>query len=1310
MLQTGQLKLRGEFVVTYVAGMTGNEVRTFRCGTTIGRALEAFGAPDEGNFRAFVGGDFVSDRDGWRNITPGPGDIVAIRHVPQWDLIYYAIIILAVVASVVSLVLSLTAKQPERDSQSRFDSPTLRGARNRVAPHEPIPRVYGKMRFHPPLGAYTYTEVTGGDHYLRCLFVAGYGPLAIDVADMRIGETPLLDFEDVEVEVRPGELTDPEITLYPAQVTQDEANATIYNPGMSTEDLVLGEAPGAVGWVTRTSDENTDEIGLEIFFPAGLGYVSAKGKNRTHPLEFVIEYRPVGAGPWFPVPLSVMRLSSPLRKGTVEHALTDGHFSIEQIRFGSFVTGINFSVFPRGQYEVRVKNVFNRGITEGRTDSVVGECRLTVVKSFRNEAPWTRPGIALIALRIKATDQLQGTIDDFSIIARSKLPTWNGSVWTAPVETRNAAWIYADILRGSANPDPIADELIDAARLADWAAAIEAHTVPDELGNPQLNPMYFDGIFDFRTTVYRTLSDVAAAARATPHMRDGLFSVIFDYDKSAEPPVQMITPKNIVRGSFIGRKVFIEEAEGYRIGFKNAAKDYGDDEVLVFSPGFDASTARIYEKIEWLGITDQDRVIDETRYLIASRRHRPEVFRFEMDIENIVFERGDLVLFAHDVPLLGLAYGAITDVAFTGGGDVESITLDEECTFVFGTSYGVRIRRHQSTFDVIDSVAVVNPSVGDDVTTKVLTFVTPLDSADAPTPGDHASFGELGVETKRCIVKSVTPQQDLTAVVELEDEAPAIFQDLTEEIPVYDPGINRPRDVAPYPPEILEVYGDYVDVFVTIRLVSGFGRAVSRYEVQIRKSTPVGEWEDVPNVPAGGLVTATIVGLDLDVWYDVRVRTVGTNGLPSTWTVWPPFYHASRAVDIDRYVISNLTVENAIDGIGTFVGSDAVIRWELALADGVDVDPLSDTFGGSVIAETEASRFEGYAVRVSEAIFDEALGVYVSGQVVHEALVSSKTFSYTYDLNKDTGGPRRAAFIEVAAQIGGLRTPYSQVFVSNPPPAVPDLVSLSGIQGSRLEIELAGATDDADWDGYLVWVSPDSGFIPSLDTLLFKGKLDGVLIIPTVPGATYYVRYASFDKFSSDPVTLNVSAELSVTTGSIPGSVLQLYDLAVPRGGVDTIPFQATGGTSSPPNAWFSSPRTHHIKAHEDVAFVASYDGVLEVSYESWIIVDLTVAPTGAFVGKDLVVSYSVDSIEDPIDHLMLYRVRLNNVQLPELDSEDESVPDGYLRITGTGYIDVEAGRTYYISTWICIDVTASGVSSVTSWYDSLVMRQVTEA
>ena len=1251
------------------------------------------------------------------SIEPSGEETVVVRIVPATVVL----LVIVLVATIVNLVLTLTQKQPGRDTASRFDSPILRGTRNRVAPHEPIPRPYGRYRFRPPLGAYSYTEVIGVDHYLRALFVVGYGPLEIDQADMRLGETPLSQFDGVEIEIRPGELTDPPITLYPNQVTQQDVNIQLV--------ASAGDTGQPTGPHTLTTDDNTDEVGIELLFPEGIGNTTRKGERQALIQYFRIEVRTSPAGVWGDVPRSALRLSS--MASITETWESVGQVKVQGTRVGLFPVGINFNLTPRGIFDVRIT-----ALNPLDGSFPLGEVQWRSLKSFRNEAPFTLKGVALVAMRIKASDQISGTIDDFSLIARSKLATFNGSIWTAPVETRNAAWIYADILRGSANPDPIDDSLIDGPRLKEWADMIDAHTTPDENGIPQLNPMYFDGVFDFRSTIYRALSDVAAMARGSPHMRDGLYSVVIDHDRTNDPPVQMITPRNIAKDSFVGRKVFIEEAEGYRVGFQNSAKDFGDDEIVVFSPGFDASTARIYEKLEWFGITDANRAVDETRFSIFSRRYRPEVFRFETDVENIAFERGDLVVFGHDVPLLGIAYGRISSVLHIPDpypGVITQVTLDEECEFIFGTSYSVRIRRHQSILEVMDAVSVVNPTTltSGPVKTTTIVFTTPIVFGDAPVVGDMVSFGEAGIETRRCIVKSISPQNDLRAVVELEDAADVIFQDLTDPIPEYDPGINRPSDLPPLAPRILSAAGDFTNILVVIQMVSAHARAVSGFEVQVRThDTEVGEWMDVPGVSSGGVVTVVISGLELDRTYDVRVRAVGPLGLASEWVERTGIFHASHLIETDRFYIGGLHLDNASgNDLDLFYGADVKISWYFGATGPLEFgDPLSDEPASSPTAFSTTNRFEGYRVRVREATFDTVQQAWAPGPVIREDLIQQESYVYSYATNVQDGGPRRELFFEVEAQLSNFVSTTKRQLALNPAPALPQFISVSGL-GNTINLKIAQGSADADWSGFLVWRSLDSGFAPERATLVFKGRIDEQLAIPAVPGQTYYLRYASYDVFSEDPAALNVSDEVIVAVQGSPGAVNEVADsLATRFDGNPFGPYALGDGTGPPGMFAFVRPGWKYVMMHQ-IRYDATVNGFLIIDWDNGFYENNTVSNQHDVV-MSLGIYYTVGSTpQDKSAHIPL--VILNGsfgflyqvLPCPLPNPSDGSFPYIWPPVASsppaatfpmTAMLEVVAGQSYYFYCWSFIRSFEGefgiNFNELYLVHDFLVLRQVLNA
>lgn len=155
----------------------------------------------------------------------------------------------------------------------------LTGTKNQILPFGTLPQVLGRHRIFPPYAARPFTEVVGDDNYLRCLFTCGLGPLAL--SDLKIGETPLDNFQDVDVDIRYGYPDDLPIEGFPADVYEDALSIPLDS-----------------GFVQRTSQPNATEISLEWTFPDGVAAYFKDGTNFAWELQLPVEYRLVGAVSW----------------------------------------------------------------------------------------------------------------------------------------------------------------------------------------------------------------------------------------------------------------------------------------------------------------------------------------------------------------------------------------------------------------------------------------------------------------------------------------------------------------------------------------------------------------------------------------------------------------------------------------------------------------------------------------------------------------------------------------------------------------------------------------------------------------------------------------------------------------------------------------------------------------------------------------------------------------------------------------------------------------------------------------------------
>jgi len=158
---------------------------------------------------------------------------------------------------------------------SNLDTPKsqliLQGGANTQNPFGSIPVVLGRFRYTPPLAAENYSDLQASDSYLRMVVCWGYGPLA--VSDLRLGDTPLTSFQEVEYATLGDYSADSsaEITsfnnIYGRDVSQDIVNATLESDGTSSGSP----------WTTQIVSGQSTQIIVSIHFPEGLRAMQLDG-------------------------------------------------------------------------------------------------------------------------------------------------------------------------------------------------------------------------------------------------------------------------------------------------------------------------------------------------------------------------------------------------------------------------------------------------------------------------------------------------------------------------------------------------------------------------------------------------------------------------------------------------------------------------------------------------------------------------------------------------------------------------------------------------------------------------------------------------------------------------------------------------------------------------------------------------------------------------------------------------------------------------------------------------------------------------
>ncbi|MGY5791904.1 host specificity factor TipJ family phage tail protein len=863
-----------------------------------------------------------------------------------------------------SLAINALFPVAKQDSQVADNTTTLYsigGAQNESQQYGAVPEIFGVHRVSPPYAAGSYTEIVGDDQYLRMLFCVGYGPIA--VSDLQIAETPINKYEGASVEI-----TENHTVQWPSIYTRP-----VYEEAVS---VLLDYASS---WVQRTTAENIDEISVDVSFPNGVYQIrSSNGQRVNYLVGIEIQYAVAGSGAW--VGLGVLNVTAA---------------SAQAIRRSLAVA------VTRGQYDVRMRKYTTDNPT---VDDTVSETAYwTAVRgrrNYENTINFSKP-LTLIALRIKATNELNGTVNQLNCIASPRIRSWNGSTWVANQITRNPADHFRQALQGNANARPAADSAIDLEIIQDWHAFNVA------------NGFTYDKVCSDQVSVYDRLTEIAAAGRASVSFRDGKWGVVWDV--AGSEIVQHFTPRN--SSGFSSVRAYADLPHGFRVNFINRTNNYLNDERVVYDDGYSAANATKFEGIDFPGVTDPKLIWKHGRYHIAQLRLQRETYSLTTDFEHLVCTRGDRVRVNHDVVLWGL--GAARVKAVSAGG----VTLDDTLPMESGKTYSMRFR-------LADGSSLVRTVAGLDGEFTDFTF---SDTGGLPAVGDLVQFGENGMESVVLRVKSITPQADLSAKLELVDDAPAILTADTGTIPEFVTGMPPLVDYRSYTPTALSaVESIWTTAPPTSTLSLSWAAPdvgkVTEYIVQYAvKGT--GNWSPSTTV---GSPQVDLRGLEAGS-YNVRIRAVFSNDQLSGWlnAVVNATIFSTAPADVTGFAIA-------------VTGDLATLQWD---------------------AVPESTGVSHYEIRYSPV--PSALVTWQSATLLRSPVVGSQA----------QVPPLLGTYLIKAISYSGLQSLNPAVIVNT----IDGLTAFNAVEEVEEEAPFPGAKDGTSFDGASLRLGGASDFFAPTD-------------------------------------------------------------------------------------------------------------------------------------------------------------------------------------------------------------------------------------
>jgi hypothetical protein len=860
----------------------------------------------------------------------------------------------------------------------------ISGWRNSLRQDEPIPFPLGQHRYAPPFAAGSYTEIVGDDQYIRGSFCFGYGPL--EISDLKLGDIPLSEYKDVELEVREGRSDDLPLSLYPQQVLEDPASIELLRPlprddagevvkavtaGITTEDIAGGiETP-----IKRFTATDTKDASVIIAMPSGLFRITGGGSVQNQTVEVRIRQRAEGAQDWIDV-----------------ETLT-----IIAAKRETFFRQYTWELPFRGRWEIEV----TRMTVESVETQVSDRTTLAAIQSIRPEYPINiNKPVALVALRIRATHQLNGSLGNLNAIVQryGKIYDADTSSWIEGL-SRNPATAYLAALTGPASAFPVPESEIDFDQIADWYAWCT------EKG------LKYDHVHERSETLRDMLSAICAAGRASPR-HDGLkWGVVIDRVETSV--IDHINPRN--SSDFQWHRSYFEPPHALRVTFLDETNDYNQAERIIRWPDY-TGTITLTEAMPLQGKTDPNEIWIEARRRMYELIHRPDTFTAIQSGAARTATRGDLVMGSFDV--LDKAQTA-TRVKSVRDGLIE---VDELITIHAGVDYGIRFRKFDDPEDTI-GVSHVIAVTGAQNETRLLRA---LNSHVTPDVGMLVHFGPMATESLAFKVRGIESGENFSSVLNLVAAAPIIDELTDMEIPpLWNGRVGAPANVtfgAPTQPKFTSILhgisgtgkADTIEVLVSPG--TGSAAVIKSYRIEHKLSVEA-EWaSQTVNAGDGGAnITDYVSGDDVEI-RAISIAEAGTESIPSAIV--------SLIVGSSDAIIPTALDDNSITTFGSLGFAQILV--------GTTSDPATTQIQFyRVPAGMELNRDTH---SVGETILSAPLTtlVYVDGDATRSNLLTNGSFEdgsiWTLDPSWAIAGEQAN---HTAGSAGGLEQPLSLVAGNN---------------------------------------------------------------------------------------------------------------------------------------------------------------------------------------------------------------------------------------------------------------------------------------
>lgn len=577
--------------------------------------------------------------------------------------------------------------------RTRDPTPTVGGAGNRARLGQPVPSVYGTVKYTPDLETMPYTEFENNNQYYYIVLCLGHGYYHIN--QIWAGSTILSQFN-----------VSTWALLEPTEVLPSGFHSHVYtNPQITGLELEEGgyTPPFAVCPPLQT----VTSIAVDLQAPSGLYYVrDGESDPIRGRVNYEIQYRTISdddrsEGNWATVTSGMLSSSSGTEYNT-KSAGTDLTKLQTRLRWS-----IKFNV-PEGRYQVRVR--YTNFVTSGTTTTRVDRLNWSNLRGYmastkgRAHETWSKLAIKILATPGTTSSTLgQISVEVVRRLRKVSLLTAGSSPVTPtipvltpggsdlvevsdssggpdlpnagntnptqpapaagdvpsviPTGDPNSLYIADKSLRPLIATNSIAQAVLDILTNKDYGLGLDINRDIDVYGLLTLDQLWYQRGDEFNYVfTSETLGSTAAAmaleaGRTRFYYQNGI--IRFGRDQNEIVPSFTFSLWDMKSGSYrysANLKV-INTANKWSLKYYD--KIYRRERTVTVSRNIVNQSREVIKEFAVPGITNRTQAFRELLYRIEEAVSRTQVFEFETTFESLSIHVGASAVLSHFIPMFG---------------------------------------------------------------------------------------------------------------------------------------------------------------------------------------------------------------------------------------------------------------------------------------------------------------------------------------------------------------------------------------------------------------------------------------------------------------------------------------------------------------------------------------------------------------------------------------------------------------------------------------------------------------------------------